>query len=58
MLAEAFSSNLCIVQGVLKVGINLICVLLVARKINKILIYAENPTYNGSQRPVERIMNV
>jgi hypothetical protein len=45
-------------QGVLKVGINLICVLLVGWKINKILIHAENPTYNGSQRPVERIMNV
>jgi hypothetical protein len=53
MLAEAFSSNLYMFQGVLKVGINLICVLLVGRKINKILIHAENPTYNGSQRPVE-----
>ena len=58
MLAEAFSSNLYMVQGVLRVGINLICVLQVALKINKLLLYAENTTYNGSQRPVERIMHV
>ena len=58
MLVEAFSSNLYKVQGVQKVGINFICVLFIARKMYKILIYAENPSYKGSQKQVERIMNV